>query len=184
MDRGVRFLTFWGFSTENWKRPKPEVRYLMSLFRWVFEKKIDDFDRKNIRLQIIGKQDRFSKDLQRLMQRAVERTKRNTRGVMNLALNYGGRTEIVDMIRKALTLRLAPQAVTEDTAQRLLYTPNMPDVDLIIRTSGEQRLSGFLPWEGVYSELYFSEKYWPEFSAQDFDAALREFQRRQRRFGK
>lgn len=184
IERGVKYLTFWGFSTENWKRPRPEVSYLMKLFRWVFTKKLDDFHRKGIRLNVLGRIDGFSKDLQRLVYRATSKTKNNDRGVLNLALNYGGRAEIVDMIRRALKSGLAPRLVTETSAQQLLYNPDLPDVDLLIRTSGEERLSGFLPWESVYSELYFSKKYWPDFTSQDLDDALAEYSKRQRRFGK
>ena len=119
-----------------------------------------------------------------MMQDAVNITKNNTRGVLNIALNYGGRAEIIDMVKKALTLHLKPRLVTEKSLSRLLYVPDIPDPDLIIRTSGEQRLSGFLPWQGAYSELFFSEKYWPDFDEGDLDQAIAIYSQRQRRFGK
>lgn len=181
--RGVRFLTLWGFSTDNWSRSKMEVANLMKLFRWVFTTKINDVHQKNIRINVIGRIDRFSRDLQRMVGHATTLTRHNTRGVLNFALNYGGRAEVVDMIKKALTQKLSPHSVTERAATRLLYAPELPDVDLIIRTSGEQRLSGFLPWEGAYSELYFCQKHWPDFTPADLDKAIRAFQSRKRRFG-
>ncbi len=184
LDRGVKYLTFWGFSTENWARPKREVAYLMHLFRWVFTKKLNDFHQKNIRINVLGRVEGFSRDLQRIIKRAMNVTRRNTRGVVNLALNYGGRAELIDVVKKALSLKLQPRAVTEERLSQLLYAPDIPDPELIIRTSGEQRLSGFLPWQSEYSELYFSKKYWPAFTPHDLDAAIAEFQRRQRRFGK
>lgn len=183
LKRGVRFLTFWGFSTENWSRSKREVAYLMKLFRWVFSTKLDDFDRKNIRINVLGRMEAFSRDLRQMIREAIRRTRHNSRGVVNLALNYGGRAELIDMVKKALRLKLTPRAVTEARMSELLYAPDVPDPDLIIRTSGEQRLSGFLPWQGAYSELYFSKKYWPEFTERDLDEAIRVFQKRQRRFG-
>ncbi len=184
IERGVKHLTFWGFSSDNWKRPKPEVRYLMQLIRWVFSEKIHDLHQKNIRLNFIGRLDEFTQDLQRVIEKAKATTAKNTRGIMTIALNYGGREEIIDMIRKAISLRMQPNQVTMTSAQQLLYAPSMPNVDLIVRTSGEERLSGYLPWEGVYSELYFSEKYWPDFTPRDLDDALAEYSKRQRRFGK
>ncbi len=182
--RGVKYLTFWGFSTENWSRSKREVAYLMKLFRWVFTNKIDDFNKKNIKINVLGRVEMFSKELQRMINGAIRLTKNNTYGVVNLALNYGGRAELIDMVKKALSMKISPQAVTEERLASLLYAPNVPDPDLIIRTSGEQRLSGFLPWQGVYSELYFSKKYWPDFNERDLDRAIATFQDRQRRFGK
>lgn len=184
IDRGVKYLTFWGFSSDNWKRPKPEVRYLLQLIRWVFNEKIHDLHKKNIRLNFIGRLDEFTQDLQQVIEKAKAKTVKNTRGIMTIALNYGGREEIVDMIRKALSLGMQPNQVTTASAQQLLYAPSMPNVDLIVRTSGEERLSGYLPWEGVYSELYFSKKYWPDFTPRDLDDALAEYSKRQRRFGK
>jgi undecaprenyl diphosphate synthase len=183
MKRGVKYLTFWGFSTENWSRSKREVAYLMHLFRWVFRTKLSDFHRKNIRINVLGRIEDFSSDLQRMIHTAITTTKNNTYGVLNLALNYGGRAELLDVVKKALRLHLTPKAVTEQKISRLLYAPDIPDPDLIIRTSGEQRLSGFLPWQGVYSELYFSKKYWPAFTTKDLDVAIGEYANRQRRFG-
>lgn len=181
--RGVKYMTFWGFSTENWQRSKREVAYLMKLFRWVFTNKLEDFDRKDIRINVLGRVEQFSNDLQRMIAKAITRTKENTRGVVNLALNYGGRAELLDMVKQALSLKLNPRLVTEENLSQLLYAPDVPDPDLIIRTSGEQRLSGFLPWQGAYSELYFSKKYWPAFTPKDLDLALEEYAARQRRFG-
>lgn len=183
MERGVKYLTFWGFSTENWKRSKREVAYLMRLFKWVLTNKVDEFNEKDVRINVLGRVGAFSSELRRLVRGAMRLTKDNTKGVITFALNYGGRTEILDMVRKALKMKITPRQMTEKRVGELLYSPDIPDPDLIIRTSGEQRLSGFMPWQGVYSELYFSEKYWPDFSARDLDAAISEFSRRQRRYG-
>lgn len=184
LDRGVRYMTYFGFSTENWKRSKHEVGYLMKLFRWLLTDRLDEFHRENVRINVIGRVDAFSKDLQKLIAHAVELTRHNTKGVINLALNYGGRDEIVDIVRKALVMKLDPAAVTEQSVAQLAYAPDIPDPDLVIRTSGEQRLSGFLTWESVYSELFFPQKYWPDFTEKDLDSAIDEFTRRERRFGK
>ena len=134
--RGVKYMTFWGFSTENWQRSKREVAYLMKLFRWVFTNKLEDFHRKNIRVNVLGRAEQFSKDLQRMIKTAITKTQQNTRGVVNLALNYGGRAELMDMVKRALTMKLNPRSLTEEQLSRLLYAPDIPDPDLIIRTSG------------------------------------------------
>ncbi len=183
IDRGVQYLTFWGFSTENWRRSKREVAYLLRLFRWVFTTKIDQLNRENIKLNIIGRLSGFSQDLQTLIRKAVSLTENNTRGVMTIALNYGGRAEILDAVKRALRQNLTPQQVTERRFSELMYAPSVPDPDLIIRTSGEHRMSGFFAWPGTFSELYFSDKAWPDFSERDLDAALHDYAKRQRRFG-
>lgn len=182
-DRGIRYVTFYAFSAENWSRSKQEVSYLMRLLQWVFAHKIDVFAKRGVRFQAIGRLSEFSADIQKTVKKAMEATSAGTKGVVTVALNYTGRNEIVDMVKKALCEKLDPAHITERSVARLAYAPNIPDPDLIIRTSGEQRLSGFLLWESAYSELYFSKKFFPDFTEHDLDKALASFAKRQRRFG-
>lgn len=184
LDRGIEVLTLYAFSTENWNRSKKEVNYLMGLFEMMLTKDLDELNRKNIRLTFIGRITGLPKRLQDRINHAVEVTRHNTRGTLQLAINYGGRAEIVDAVKKLVTEARSASKITEESISKRMYTAHQPDPDLIIRTSGEQRTSGFLAWQGAYSELYFTKKYWPDFSERDLDAALDEFKQRQRRFGK
>lgn len=181
--RGIEVLTVYAFSTENWNRSKKEVDYLMRLLEMGLSKDIDELHRKNIRVAVIGRVKDLPKRLQTRIAAAMAKTKNNTAGTLQLAINYGGRTEIVDAMRKIVRTARDASKITEHSISEAMYTAHQPDPDLIIRTSGEQRLSGFLAWQGVYSELYFTPKYWPEFKEKDLDAALNEFARRQRRYG-
>lgn len=183
LDRGIKFLTVYAFSTENWKRSKREVGYLMRLFKRALTKEVEEFDRKGIQLRVIGRHEGLAADLKQAIRRATARTKGNTTGVLNLAINYGGHYEILDAVRQLLERRFPLRRLNPQSFRRFLYAPDEPDPDLIIRTSGEQRLSGFLTWQCAYSELYFTKKHWPEFSERDLDAALADYARRQRRFG-
>lgn len=186
LKRGIKMLTVYAFSTENWKRSKHEVKFLLGLLKWALRNEIKDLNKKNIKIQVLGKIDKFSKDIQALIREAIETTKHNTRGVLNLALNYGGRAEIVEATRKIVKLynKVSPLKIDENLISKYLYTNGEPDPDLIIRTSGELRMSNFLLWQGAYSELYFTDKKWPEFTEKDFDKAIEEYNRRKRRFGK
>ncbi len=183
LDRGVKTMTFWAFSTENWERSKREVQYLLKLFEEVFTTRLEKIHRENIRLVVSGRTWEFPKRLQAAIQNAVEKTKQNTRGIVHLCLNYGGRAEIVDTVKKIVKNHTAPDKITEDTISKNLYAPGLPEPDLIIRTSGEQRLSGYLLWEAEYAEFLFVKKHWPDFNRQDLQEAIEEYQRRQRRFG-
>lgn len=184
-EKGVKILTVWGFSTENWERSKKEVEYLMRLFKHALSKKeIDWLDKENIKLQIIGQKERFSKDLQKMMQEAEEKTKNNTDGILNLALSYGGRAEILQSFKNIIKEEIDLDNITEKTVSDNLWTAGLPDPDLIIRTSGEKRTSGFLMWQSAYSELYFCKKNWPAFEEADLDEAFLDYASRQRRFGK
>lgn len=183
LDLGIPALTFWGFSTENWKRSKSEIKFLFRLMTKTFADKLEPFKRKNVRINIIGRLREFPNDLQMVFQKTMDATKHNKRGVLNLCFNYGGRSEIIDAIRSIVGLRLRPEAISERTVADHLYTAGQPDLDLIIRTSGEQRLSGLMPWQSEYAELIFIKKYWPDFKPRDLDLALLEFRQRQRRFG-
>ena len=183
LKRGVKYMTFYAFSTENWSRSKREVQYLVKLLHWVLTNKVKSLHEKNVKVNIIGRMDALSADLRRHVAQAMDLTKENTRGVLNLAINYGGRPELVDVVRSIVAHRYSAKQVTEELINRELYTHGLPDPDLIIRTSGEQRLSNFLTWQSAYSELYFVEKHWPSFTERDLDAALAEYAKRERRFG-
>jgi len=178
--RGVKILTVYAFSTENWNRSKREVNYLMKLLKKALTDEVQEMHEKNIQVRVIGRISQLGKDLQKAVRDAMELTKKNTKGIVNIAINYGGRPELVDAF-KVIVKKKAP--VTEKTIAQHLYTSGMPDPDLIIRTSGEYRLSNFLTWQSSYSELLFIDKHWPDFSEKDLDDAIAEYQRRHRRFG-
>ncbi len=180
---GIKNLVVYGFSTENWNRAKEEVDYLMDLFRTLLLNDAEEMKKKGARMKIVGEKERFSKDIQELMTKAEELTKDGD-ATLWLALSYGGRAEILEAARKISKKQLKSEDITEETFARELWTDGMPDPEIILRTSGEQRLSGFLPWQGVYSELFFTKTYWPAFSKEEFDAILKEYGERERRFGK
>ncbi|MFA6252725.1 MAG: polyprenyl diphosphate synthase [Patescibacteria group bacterium] len=181
--KGVKILTIFAFSTENWKRSEEEVNYLFKLFSTFLDKETNNLAEKGIKLQILGDKTRFSTDLQRAIANSEEKTTEVKKGILNLCVNYGGRDEIINAVKNIIKNKIPASEITEELFSKNLYTSNLPDPDFIIRTSGEQRLSGFLTWQSVYSELYFVKKMWPEFTKDDFDEALLEFSNRQRRFG-
>lgn len=183
LDRGIKCLTVWAFSTENWKRTKREVQFLMNLLEWVLREEIAEFNRKNVRLVVTGRVHELSAKLQKLIADAMNLTRQNTRGILNILLNYGGRTELVDAVRAIIRARPDPDSVDAKLISEHLYQPDIPDPDLVIRTSGEMRLSGFMPWQTEYSEFLFSPKLWPDFTPSDLDACLAEYAHRDRRFG-
>lgn len=182
-DQGIKILTVFAFSTENWKRSTEEVSYLMDLFKMVSTKELKFLVEKKIKLQILGDMSAFDEDLQNKLNKALSETANNDQGVFNICLNYGGREEIVEAVKKIIKSGNKAEEINKDLISQNLYTAGLLDPDLVIRTSGEQRLSGFLTWQSVYSELYFVKKHWPDFSTKDFDEALLEFANRQRRFG-
>ncbi|MBT6690740.1 di-trans,poly-cis-decaprenylcistransferase [Candidatus Parcubacteria bacterium] len=182
-DRGIKILTVYAFSTENWKRDKKEVAYLMDLFRLLVDREAKDLVKRGVRLNILGRIEDFDKDLQAGIQRAIDKTKDGKKGVLNVCLSYGGRDEILTAVKKIIKDDIKAEKVDEKLFSRYLYTTGLPDPELIIRTSGEQRLSGFLTWQSVYSELYFPKTTWPSFGTKDLDKAIDEFNDRSRRFG-
>lgn len=184
LDRGVKVLTVWAFSTENWKRTKREVQFLFRLMEWVLREEVADFHRRGVRLVVTGRIHEMSKRLQSLIADAMNLTRENTRGVLNVLINYGGRAELVDTVRAIVRAKPDADQVDEAMVSAHLYRPELPAPELVIRTSGEQRLSGFMPWQTEYSELVFSEKLWPDFTTKDLDACLSEYRRRERRYGK
>ncbi len=185
-EKGVKILTLWAFSTENWNRPRAEVSYLMRLFSQVLSPRynyIKKLQKASIKLQVIGQKEKLSKGLQKVIKEAEELTKDNKEGILNLAINYGGRAEILEAVRKIIKKKIPPERVGDKVFEENLWTGKIPAPDLIIRTSGEMRLSGFLLWQATYSELYFTEKFWPDFTEKDLDKALNDYALRQRRFG-
>ena len=181
--RGIKILTLYCFSTENWKRSPAEVNYLMKLLNSALTEDIKEFHKRGFKLRVIGQKERLPSYLQKAIKKAEELTKNNKEGILNLAISYGGRAEIVEAVRKIIKEKISPDRIDEKLIGNYLYTQDLPDPDLIIRTSGEQRLSNFLLWQSAYSELYFCPKYWPDFTEKDLDEALKEYTRRQRRFG-
>jgi len=181
--RGVEILTIYAFSTENWRREKREVDYLMKLFQIFIIKEIKALNRRGVRINFFGRPKDFNKDLQAGMKRAERETKKNTRGILNICLSYGGRDEIVRAVKKIINKKVAADKISEELITKNLDSAGLPDPDLIIRTSGEERLSGFLTWQSVYSELYFTKVYWPAFKKTDFEKALQEYSKRRRRYG-
>jgi len=185
---GIKYLTLWAFSTENWGRDKDEVTGLMNLFRKALMTKVEKFIQKGARLKMIGDIGRFAPDIQKGMREAEKKSEMNDKITVTFALNYGGRDEILRAVNayndspRRMNYKESPLVAVE--LEKYLDTAGMPDPDLIIRTGGEQRTSGFLMWSGAYSELYFTDKLFPEFSPEEFDKAIEEYQKRQRRFGK
>jgi undecaprenyl diphosphate synthase len=184
LDLGIRWLTVYAFSTENWKRPPDEVRYLMGFNESILTRRRDELDERGVRIQFAGRRDwRVPKRLIKRMDEALEQTKRNKTMTLTIAFNYGGRAEIVDAVRALVAEGIKPGDVDEKAIRKHLYDPKMPDPDLMVRTSGEHRISNFLLWELAYSELIFIDTLWPDFRREDLFEAVREFQRRDRRFG-
>jgi undecaprenyl diphosphate synthase len=181
--RGIPYLTVYAFSTENWKRSSEEVSYLMALLkRYLTKNKIDAL-RKGIRIRVIGDLSRLSEDLQQLIREMEEDTKEMKNLNLTIALNYGGRDELVRAFQKMSKDGLSGDQIKEDTISAYLDTSDIPDPDLLIRTSGEERISNFLLWQIAYSELYFTDCYWPEFDEKELNKAIESFGKRQRRFG-
>lgn len=178
--RGVKYITFWAFSTENWKRNAAEVEGIMRIFRHVIQNRWARLHEKGVRVRVIGDLSKFPRDIQDSLVKVIDQTKENTKITAVFALNYGGRNEILRAMKSVAHI----SELTEESFSQLLDTKGIPDPDLIIRTSGEQRLSGFLPWQGVYSELCFPLFHMPDFTSERLDEAIEEYSRRTRRFGK
>jgi undecaprenyl diphosphate synthase len=186
---GLRWLTVFAFSTENWKRPKAEVRYLMDVVNnGVLRRRRDALNEMNVRIRFMGRRDwRVPRPVLREIELSEALTRANTGMTLTIAFNYGGRVEIADAVKALLADhdagRLKGEKITPESISRRLYHPDMPDPDLIIRTSGEERISNFLLWQAAYSELYFTPVYWPDFDREHLYEAIRDFQKRSRRFG-
>ncbi|MBI2976305.1 MAG: isoprenyl transferase [Chloroflexi bacterium] len=183
VELGIRILTIYAFSTENWQRPADEVNGLMGIFEEVIDRELGELHRNGVRLRHIGRLDRLSPAFADKVRAAIALTRDNTRLTLNIAFNYGGRAEIVEAVRSIVAAGLPPEQITDDTVAAHLYTAGQPDPDLIIRTSGEMRVSNFLIWQGAYSEYFITPTYWPDFDKEQLRLALEEYSRRHRRFG-
>lgn len=189
-DIGIKYLTFYAFSTENWNRSPEEVAAIMNLFREYLEEAKEregENEEKQLRLRFIGDKSRLPDDINALIKEAEESTEKHNRVFINIAINYGGRAEIVEAAKKIAELaakgELRPEDIKEQTLSDLMYTANQPDPDLIIRPSGEYRTSNFLVWQSAYAEYIFTDVLWPDFTCDDFDRCMRIYARRNRRFG-
>src|SRR5689334_13888229 len=180
---GVHALSVYAFSTENWTRPRAEVRALMRLFHETMQREIDEMHRRGVRIVVSGRRVELSSRMRARIDEAIERTARNTNGVLNVCLNYGGRAEIVDAVQRLVSDGTAADEVDEAAIASRMYNPDLPDPDLIIRTAGERRVSNFLLWQSAYSEMLVTETLWPDFGADDLRAALDDYASRVRRFG-
>jgi undecaprenyl diphosphate synthase len=183
IDLGVESLTIYAFSTENWARPADEVGALMEIFGETIERELPDLCKQGVRVRFIGRRDRVPDELRARMAELEAETMTNTRLDLWVALNYGGRAEIVDAARRLVEEGVAPEEVSEEAIADRLYAPDLPDPDLLIRTSGELRISNFLLWQLAYAELVFVDTLWPDFGAEDLRAAIDEYASRRRRFG-
>ncbi len=180
---GIRYVTLFAFSTENWNRPTQEVQALMRILEQTIQEETPTLVEKNVRFRYLGRLDRLTANMRQAIHGALERTKKNTGLNLSVALDYGGRDEIVQAIQQIVRDGIAPEQITADLVQRYLYTRDIPDPDLIVRTAGEQRLSNFLVWQSVYSEYYSSPAFWPDFDEHELANALHAFSERTRRFG-
>lgn len=182
-DYGVKYLTLFAFSTENWSRPQREVKGLLRILEEAIDREIQNLHEKGIKLLHLGRLDRLSESLRQKLQYAIELTKDNTRGTLSIAFDYGGRAEIVDAVRRILDQGFPPQSIDEALLSSFLCTAGLPDPDLIIRTGGEMRLSNFLLWQAAYSEYYSTPTFWPDFGREEIEKALIAYSQRERRFG-
>jgi undecaprenyl diphosphate synthase len=182
-EAGVHILTLYAFSTENWSRPRHEVAALMQLFGETIETEVDELDREGVQIRVMGDRSRLSDRLQKLVAEAETRTAHNQRAILNVAINYGGRGEIVAAVRELAVRGVDLSALDEETLSRALYTAGLPDPDLIIRTAGEMRISNFLLWQAAYAELYVTDTLWPDFRETALGEALDAFAQRERKFG-
>jgi undecaprenyl diphosphate synthase len=180
---GIETLTVWAFSTENWQRPEPEVKGLMRIMERMIRRELQELDREGVQIRHLGRSDRLPPGLREMVQNAVRVTRENTRIVLNVAFDYGGREEIVQAIQRIVRDGVRAEEVDEALVSRYLYTAGQPDPDLIIRTSGELRTSGFLMWQSAYAEYYITPTYWPDFDREELYQALLAYCQRDRRFG-
>ena len=180
----IKCATLYSFSTENWKRPKTEVRGLLKILEESIEKEAAEFHKQGVQIRHIGHPDRLPGHLRSAIEEAIELTRNNTKMILTFAFNYGSRLEIVDAARSIAAQGIPPQDIDEKLFSRHLYTAELPDVDLVVRTGGDLRISNFLLWQSAYSEYYFTDVLWPDFNAEELDKALVSYSQRQRRFGR
>jgi undecaprenyl diphosphate synthase len=180
---GIKYLTIYAFSTENWGRPREEVEGLMHILEDVIDRELAELNKEGVQLRHIGRLERLDPKLQQKVLEAIDLTRNNTRLVLNIAFNYGGRDEIICAIQRIITDGVKPEEVTSELVSRYMFTAGVPDPDLIIRTSGELRVSNFLIWQGAYSEWFVTSVFWPDFDKEELRKALETFAKRDRRFG-
>lgn len=181
-NRDIRFVSAFVFSTENWQRTQEEVSYLMRLVLRVVENYLDEFNEKGIKILVLGSRQGLDEKVIKALDRTIDKTSKNTNGTVALCFNYGGKTEIIDAIKSVPISEI--KTLTPDKFEQYLYSKNLPPLDMIIRTSGEKRLSGFMMWKSEYAELLFLDKLWPDFSVKDLDNVIEEYKKRKRRHGK
>ncbi len=184
VEYGIKVLTIYAFSTENWGRPDDEVRGLMMLLERAVRREVPELHKNGVQIRHIGRLEGLSPDLQRLIKQAIEQTRENDRLILNVAFNYGGRAEILDAVRKLIRDGVAADELDEPLFSKYLYTDGVPDPDLVIRTGGEMRLSNYLIWQSAYSEYYSTPVFWPDFDGHELHRALLAYNQRERRFGK
>lgn len=184
LERGIGVISVFAFSTENWKRTEEEVGFLMDLLEKGLREELAYFEGRGIRLRILGRREGLRPSVLSAIENAEQKTAHFTKTTLCICLNYGGHAEIVDACKAIVRSGIPAEEITEQTIQQYLYWPEMPAPELVIRTSGEERLSGFLLWQSAYSELYWCEKHWPDFNAEDLDKAIEAYASRNRRFGK
>lgn len=182
-DLGVKTLTLWGFSTENWKREPFEVKYLMRIYTAFFQKHVKELIVEGVKFNWVGRRDRVPKQLKEILEKIEKETAKNTRYVLNICIDYGGHDEIIRAFKKLLKRGVSASKITEEIVAKNLDTAGQPDPDLLIRTSGEMRTSGIMPWQTTYTELYFAKMFFPDFSLSELKRAIGEYSSRQRRFG-
>jgi undecaprenyl diphosphate synthase len=182
-DLGIEILSLYAFSTENWTRPRTEVSGLMRLFSQTLDREIAELHEKGVQVRVTGRRDRLSPALLGKIEQAEDLTRGNSRRVLNLLINYGGRAEIVDAVRRLVSETPDPESISEADLGARLYNPDLPDPELVIRTAGEQRISNFLIWETAYSEFHVTERLWPDFDEGDIREAIAAYSNRERRFG-
>jgi undecaprenyl diphosphate synthase len=183
VEHGVKVLTLYAFSTENWGRPDPEVRGIMRILEQTIDRELPELHKNGVQLRHIGRLEGIPEELRQRVREAIELTRHNDRIVLNVAFNYGGRTEILDAVRRIVESGMAPDRLDEGVFSQYLYTAGLPDPDLIIRTAGELRISNFLIWQSAYAEYYATPTYWPDFDKDELYRALLEYSGRERRFG-
>lgn len=183
-EQGVEYVSVYAFSTENWRRTEEEVGHLMLLLVRGVDKYMQEFNDAGVQIVFIGQREGLDNKVLKAIEKAERDTKNNEKGTLVICFNYGGQQEIVDAIKKIMASGIPPKEVTDEVVTDYLYSPEIPPIDLVIRTSGEQRLSNFMLWRAAYSEFYFAEKHWPDFTSKDLTQALRTYTERGRRFGK
>lgn len=180
---GVKVLTLWGFSTENWDRTNYEVKYLMKIYTWFFKRHLKELTKEGVKFHWLGRRDRVPQTLKQILEKVEKETSKNTKYVLNICIDYGGHDEIVRAVKKIVRKGIPASKIDENMIAQNLETNGIPDPDLLIRTSGEMRTSGIMPWQTAYTELFFSKLLFPDFSVAELSRAVNDYSRRQRRFG-